>query len=1470
MAFLVIALVGLEIAAGYSPGRFDLTEQIRGLDTRVLSDVDGKAPREMVAADLRARRRAANDRSSGEWRAIKGRAEWEAFRKIKLDALRRSLGTFPALGAELKTRVTGRLVGDGYQIENVLFESRPGLWVTANLYLPGKPTERMPGILICHSHHNPKTEGELQDMGMTWARAGCAVLVMDQVGHGERRQHPFRTAKDYAAPFPVGRQDYFFRYNVGMQLHLVGESLIGWMAGDLMRGVDLLLTRPDIDREKIILLGAVAGGGDPAAVTAALDERITAAVPFNFGGPQPETRYPLPDDAETTFNYAGGGSWESTRNLRLSASEGFLPWAIVGSIAPRRLCYAHEFSWDRERDPVWKRLEQVYKWYDVPGNLSFTHGRGLLSGRPPEATHCNNIGAVHRERIHEALANWFGIATSAAKEFRARRSADELRCFSDPLTADLRPKLVHEFAGELASLRMAAARANRAAMRPDERRVRLREQLARLLGDIEVPTNPAVSAKRVGEPVRLGSAVCERIVLEVEPTIRVPLVVLTPDGGEKKPRPVVVAFAQAGKEQWLQARSAAVAELLAGGIAVCCADLRGMGETRVGDSRDRTSQATALAAEELMLGRTMVGSQLRDLRSVIQYLGTRAEIDRRRIAVWGDSLADVNPPGEDLKVPYQADRSPRLSEPTPAFLALLAALYEDNIAAVSACGGVHAYQSMLDSPFCCFPADAVVPGLLTIADVADIVAAIAPRSVRLERLADGQNRRVAAKLVAETFASAQAAYRDPDADAFILPSDAVAGGSAEKWLIRQLGRSPVVAAERLLTDRLHHLRAGAVREWSEFPIQAEATELKLRFQAPANKAEATLSLRQQDVKQVWKVRVNKVDVGRLIQDENDTVICLPIPPGALRVGDNELSIEPASRLPDDIRVGQITLDNRPVKSVLTEASVKISVVDVTDAAAPTPVPCRITVTNAAGALVATSAASNDHLAVRAGVIYTSRGEAEFGLPAGEYTIYAGRGFEYGIDSVRLSLKPGDRVERRLQIRREVPTDGYVSCDTHIHTLTYSGHGDATIDERVITIAGEGIELPIATEHNRQMDYEAAARKMGVRRHFTPVVGNEVTTSLGHFNIFPVPTGGTVPKSDLKDGPAILDGIERARAPVVILNHARDIHSGFRPFGPERHNRATGENTAGWLMRAGAMEVVNSGAQQTDPLQLLHDWLGLLNRGHFLTPVGASDSHDVSRFIVGQGRTYIRSSATDPGKISVEQAVKNFLAGKVLVSCGLVCEITVNGKYGPGELAPRAEEAEVSVRVLGPSWVTADRVTLSANGREIQQAEIADGNKAGVKWAGVWKLPSRKHDVHLVAIATGPPVRKLYWPIAKPYQPMSPDLRGQKVVGATGAVWVDFDDDGKRTSAYEYARKLWETSNHDPRKFVPSLADYDEAASIQAAGLLTAIGNSIDDADLQTAAKKAGPHVERGFRQYLEARREMQIAAQALPPPTPKK
>src|SRR5205823_1013704 len=264
------------------------------------------------------------------------------------------------------------LDGDGYRTHNLVYETRPGLWVSANLYLPAKPPEKMPGVLISHSHHTPKTHGELQDMGMTWARSGVAVLVPDHLGHGERRQHDFRTEKDYDKPFRVGRQDYYFRYNSNLQLSAAGESLMGWMVWDLMRGVDVLLKQPTIDPGRIIVLGAVAGGGDPAGVTAALDPRIACVVPFNFGGWQPESSAVA--DPDRDFAWFGEGYWESTRGLRGGAAGGFAHWVIVGSVAPRPVVYAHEFAWDAAKDPAWPRLQKVFSFYGANDKLAVVHG----------------------------------------------------------------------------------------------------------------------------------------------------------------------------------------------------------------------------------------------------------------------------------------------------------------------------------------------------------------------------------------------------------------------------------------------------------------------------------------------------------------------------------------------------------------------------------------------------------------------------------------------------------------------------------------------------------------------------------------------------------------------------------------------------------------------------------------------------------------------------------------------------------------------------------------------------------------------------------------------------------------------------------------------------------------------------------------------------------------------------------------
>jgi hypothetical protein len=590
--------------------------------------------------------------------------------------------------------------------------------------------------------------------------------------------------------------------------------------------------------------------------------------------------------------------------------------------------------------------------------------------------------------------------------------------------------------------------------------------------------------------------------------------------------------------------------------------------------------------------------------------------------------------------------------------------------------------------------------------------------------------------------------------------------AAAAVVLPPLSHAPADGQVRILDGGGHSLRMGAGAEWSETAGRPHARDLTVRFSASPNREEHTLVVRQEGVKQSWRILLNGRELAPLRLDENPMVAYTPIPAGVLVSGENQLRIEPGDTLPDDIVVGPIALREAPLREVLSEATLDLTVLDESGG----PLPARFTITSADGALQEVAAAPGAPLAIRPGFVYAGTGRATVTVPEGEYTVYASRGFEYGVDSARVGLSPGDRASRTLRIRREVPTEGWVSSDTHVHTLTHSGHGDATAEERVLTLAGEGIELPIVTEHNVHVDLDSVAVTTGVREHFTPVVGNELTTPIGHFNLFPVELTGRVASPRVGDWEEVAEQIGAAHGGVVILNHGRDIHSDFRPFGAERQPALGVADREGWTLPANAMEIMNSGAQQSDPLELFHDWLAMLNAGHRLAPVGSSDSHDVARFIVGQARTYIRVADEDPGRVDVTTAVERFRAGAVMVSFGLLAELAVDGRYGPGDVVPPGAEMEVAVRVLGPAWTRAERVSLYLNGERIRTREIEDNGKAGVKWSGSWRVPRPPGGAHLVALAEGPDPRRPWWPIAKPYQPTSPEVR-PVVMGVSGAVRV---------------------------------------------------------------------------------------------------
>ena len=126
----------------------------------------------------------------------------------------------------------------------------------------------------------------------------------------------------------------------------------------------------------------------------------------------------------------------------------------------------------------------------------------------------------------------------------------------------------------------------------------------------------------------------------------------------------------------------------------------------------------------------------------------------------------------------------------------------------------------------------------------------------------------------------------------------------------------------------------------------------------------------------------------------------------------------------------------------------------------------------------------------------------------------------------------------------------------------------------------------------------------IRVTLTTICGTDVHILRGEYPVKPGLTVGHEPVGVIDAvGPGVVGYAPGDR--VVVLNHPRDLHAGFRPFDPSQFNPVTGRHRRVPALGVDAIEVLNSGAMQSDPLRPLLDWMALLNRGERTTAVASS-------------------------------------------------------------------------------------------------------------------------------------------------------------------------------------------------------------------------------------------------------------------------
>ncbi len=251
--------------------------------------------------------------------AIKTPEQARAHQKQSRETILRLIGGLPDYNGPLNARVTGKMDGGDFTIERLAFESLPRFVVTANLYLPKSPGKH-PGIVFPLGHWE-QGKPAAQHMAANFARKGFAVLAYDPIGQGERQQ---AYDKRINRSMIGGSTEQHFM--AGANAVLINESFARYRIWDAKRALDYLISRPEVDGDRIGATGC-SGGGTVTTYISALDPRIKVSAPacymnsfrLVFTGP-------VGDSEQSPLNFIAEGL-DETDYVELFAPK---PW-LIGS-----------------------------------------------------------------------------------------------------------------------------------------------------------------------------------------------------------------------------------------------------------------------------------------------------------------------------------------------------------------------------------------------------------------------------------------------------------------------------------------------------------------------------------------------------------------------------------------------------------------------------------------------------------------------------------------------------------------------------------------------------------------------------------------------------------------------------------------------------------------------------------------------------------------------------------------------------------------------------------------------------------------------------------------------------------------------------------------------------------------------------------------------------------------------------------
>ncbi|MFN7921908.1 MAG: prolyl oligopeptidase family serine peptidase [Bryobacteraceae bacterium] len=593
--------------------------------------------------------------------AVKQRQRWvrETFWKLAGGPLRNT---------RLSPRVAGGFERPGYRVEHVLYQSRPELFIPANLYIPKQGQPPYPGVLFQMGHSlNGKAAALYQYCCQGLAQLGFVVLAFDPMGQGERTYYPREggtltrlSSADEEHTLP------------GKQMLLVGDTSTRFQVWDAIRSLDYLASHPLVDPKRLASTGN-SGGGTLTMLLIAADDRLACAA-VSCGNTE--------NHACADFNPPGSTD-DAEQDFINGGPVGFDRWDTLYPMAPKPLLFVLSGK-DAQGTYSPRYLangrEEFAKLQRIYGILGKANDIDWVESPLPHGISYDARMSIyawfrrHLQGITEPLAEEPPVAAEKEETLWVTKSGNVVRDLSS--------------ATPLSQVRRQAAAIETPAKLPDLEKFL---SLDKLVG----------SMRSIGS-TRSRLVRIDAVEIESAPQVWLPGWIFQPMQGQDR-RLLLVVEPGGRNARWNE--DSLYQQMAAAGHRVCAIDVRGLGDMRPEFPRGAPGHGRSHQEEEayawasLMLGKPLLGQRVTDIVAAVRALSAQHEI---ALAASGSMVAP----------------------------ALFATALEPKVTSLTIMGGLESYRALLESEQLREPLANFVFDMLRNVDAPQLIEAIKPREVR--------------------------------------------------------------------------------------------------------------------------------------------------------------------------------------------------------------------------------------------------------------------------------------------------------------------------------------------------------------------------------------------------------------------------------------------------------------------------------------------------------------------------------------------------------------------------------------------------------------------------------------------------------------------------------------------------------------------------------------------------------------------